>query len=111
VIAHPLLGQWFEVGPREDTWEGVMLGTTEEGRITHHAVGERGQLPEKSVLEYPTQGIQAQLGDDQYTAWSVRNRIAPDQSYYVKIEGFPRALIIGAHPGTDEAEVARLALV
>jgi hypothetical protein len=111
VIAHPLLGQWFEVGPLGEPWAGVMLGVAGESTITHHAIGERGQLPEKSVLEYPTEGIQAKLGEDEYTAWSVQNNLGPDQSYYVKVEGYPRSLIIGAHPGTDTAEVVRLDLM
>lgn len=111
VIAHPMLGQWFEVGPQGETWAGVMLGVAGESSITHHAIGTRGQLPEKSVLEYPSQGIQAQLGEEEYTAWSVQNSLGPEQSYYVKVEGFPHSLIIGAHPGADTAEVVRLDLM
>ena len=111
VIAHPMLGQWFEVGPRTGAWAGAMLGVASESTITHHATGARGQLPEKSVLEYPTEGIQAKLGEDEYAAWSIQNRLEPEQSYYVKVEGFPRSLIIGAHPGDDSAEVVRLELM
>ncbi|MEJ2693379.1 MAG: hypothetical protein P8166_10060 [Candidatus Thiodiazotropha sp.] len=111
VIAHPMLGQWFEVGPLDESWAGVMLGVAGDSSITHHAIGTRGQLPEKSVLEYPIQGIQAKLGDDEYTAWSVQNSVGTNQSYYVKVEGFPRSLIIGAHPGTDMAEVVCLELM
>lgn len=111
VIAHPMLGQWFEVGPLGESWNGVMLGVASESKITHHAIGARGQLPEKSVLEYPAEGIQAKLGEEEYSAWSVQNRIEPDQSYYVKVEGFPRSLIIGAHPGEDNAEVVCLELM
>jgi hypothetical protein len=111
VIAHPMLGQWFEVGPQADAWAGVMLGVSGESDITHHAVGARGQLPEKSVLEYPTEGIQAKLGENEYTAWSVQNSLSPDQSYYVKVDGFPHSLIIGAHPGTDASEVVHIELI
>lgn len=111
VIAHPILGQWFEVGPLGEPWAGVMLGVAGESTITHHAIGARGQLPEKSLLEYPTEGIQAKLGEDEYMAWSVQNSLGPDQSYFVKVDGYPRSLIIGAHPGTDTAEVVRLDLM
>jgi hypothetical protein len=105
VQAHPLLGQWFETGPREETWAGVMFGVADGGTITHHAVGPRGKLPERSILEYQLQGIQAQVGEAVYTAWSVQNRLGPEDSYYVKVEGFPARLVIGGHPGTDQAEV------
>lgn len=110
VIAHPVLGQWFEVGPRESEWQGIMFGVAEGASITHHAVGPRGQLPEKSVLEYPTQGIKAALGDTEFTAWSVQNALGPEDSYYLKVEGFPRDVIIGPDPTSDEAEVFHLKL-
>lgn len=105
IRAEPLLGQWFEVGPRDEDWAGVMFGVTEEGTITHQAVGPKGQLPERTVLEYPIEGMQAQVGDSTFTAWSVQNRVSPEDSYYVKVDGYPARLIIGGHPGTDQAEV------
>jgi hypothetical protein len=111
VIAHPMLGQWFEVGPLGKEWDGAMLGVTGDSSITHHAIGECRQLPEKSVLEFPSEGIQAKLGDDEYTAWSVQNNLGPKQSYFVKVEGYPRSLIIGAHPGSDTAEVVCINLM
>jgi hypothetical protein len=110
VIAHPMLGQWFEVGPRAGEWQGVMFGVDGEGTITHHAVGPRGQLPEKAVLEYPTQGIKATLGETEFTAWSVQNTLGAEDSYYIKVEGFPNAVIIGSHPSGDDAEVIHLEL-
>jgi hypothetical protein len=111
VIAHPLLGQWFEVGPRENVWQSIMLGVSTESQITHHAVGARGQLPEKSLLEYPTEGIQAKLGEIEYTAWSVQNSLDHERSYFVKVEGFPGSVIIGGHPGDDTSEVSRIDLM
>jgi hypothetical protein len=35
----------------------------------------------------------------------VQNTLVPEDSYYVKVEGFPARLVIGGHPGTDQAEV------
>jgi hypothetical protein len=103
---HPFIGQWFEVGPREGEWQGAMFGVSGEGKISHHLVGPKGQLPERSVLEYATQGIQAEVGGVAYTAWSVQNRIGPNDSYYIKVEGHPSKLLFGGHPGTDQAEVS-----
>ena len=110
VIAHPMLGQWFEVGPRNSEWNGIMFGVDGAGSITHHAVGPRGQLPEKAVLEYPTQGIKANLGETEFTAWAVQNVLGPEDSYFAKVEGYPNDVIIGAEPNSDEAEVFHLKL-
>ncbi|MBI3609840.1 MAG: hypothetical protein HY204_03950 [Nitrospirae bacterium] len=109
-VGHPIIGQWFEIGPREGEWAGVMFGVSGDGKITHHMVGPKGQMPEKSVLEYPTEGIRAEVRGVEFTAWSVQNRIGPQDSYYVKVEGHPRTLLFGGHPGTDQAEVTVLKL-
>jgi hypothetical protein len=109
-VGHPIIGHWFEVGPREGEWQGVMFGVSAEGKITHHMVGPKGQLPEKSILEYPIIGIKAEVGGVEYTASSVQNRISSNDSYYVKIEGFPSRILFGGHPGTDQAEVTVIEL-
>jgi hypothetical protein len=110
VHANPVLGQWFEIGPRTENWHGVMFGVSEGGTITHHAVGPQGQVPERTMLEYQIQGLQAQVGATTYTAWSVQNTIGPEDSYYIRVDGFPASLIVGGHPGTDQAEVFLLDL-
>ncbi|MBI3609827.1 MAG: hypothetical protein HY204_03885 [Nitrospirae bacterium] len=107
---HPFIGQWFEVGPREGEWQGVMFGVGGEGKISHHLVGPRGQLPEKSILEYPAQGIKAEVKGVEFTAWSVQNKIGSQDSYYVRVDGFPKTVMFGGHPGTDQAEVTVLDL-
>lgn len=112
VIGHQAIGQWVEVGPpAEAHWAGAMLGVTGEGaEIEHHAVGERGQLPERTVLNYASQGIEAELGGEAYRLWSVQNDIGPEHSYFVKITGFPKAIVFGGHPGREDAEVHVLRL-
>jgi hypothetical protein len=110
VWANPLFGQWFEVGPQGENWGGVMFGVTAEGTITHHAVGPKGQVPERAIIEYPVEGMQAQVQGTTFTAWSVQNILGPDDSYYVKVEGFPAMVIFGGHPGTDQAEVVVIEL-
>lgn len=107
---HPFIGQWFEVGPQDETWQGAMFGVSGEGKITHHLVGPKGRLPEKSVVAYPAAGIKAEVGGVEYTAWSVQNQIGPEDSYYIKVEGFPSTVLFGGHPGTDQAEVRVLGL-
>jgi hypothetical protein len=112
VIAHPYIGQWFEIGPRGDgTWKGAMVGVTGEGvEITQHAVGKKNELPERTVLNYASEGIKAQIGEDEYTAWSVQNEIGAEESYYVRVVGHPQKVIIGEHPAGDEADAWTLTL-
>lgn len=109
-VGHPIIGQWFEVGPRSGEWAGAMFGVSSEAAITHHLVGPKGQLPEKSVLEYATQGIKAEVGGAEYTAWAVQNRITSGESYYLKVEGTPSHVMFGGHPGSDQADVTVLRL-
>lgn len=110
VMGHPFIGQWFEVGPKIEEWDGVMFGVSPEATVIHHLVGPKGQLPEKSTLEYPTEGIKAQVKEVEYTAYSIQNKISKDQSYFVKVSGHPKQILFGGHPGTDKQEVTVLEL-
>ncbi len=98
-------GQWFEIGSNTDTWSGVMFGVSGAAKITHHAVGPKGALPERTVLEYATKDIQAKVGDTQFTVWSVQNQVTAEQSYFLKVEGAPAQVVFGGHPGAENAEV------
>lgn len=106
VIAHPLLGQWFEIGPREGRWGGAIFGVNGAAEITHQAVGPAGQLPERTILEFPSVGIKAQVGGADYIAWSVQNTIGPGESYFAKVDGRPTGLLLGENPAADDAEVS-----
>ncbi|MCP3869012.1 MAG: hypothetical protein GY703_13110 [Gammaproteobacteria bacterium] len=111
VLAHPVLGQWFEVGPvNDDVADGMMFGVSEGAEITHHGVGVRGELPERCVLEYPMMGIKAEVGSTEYTACAVLNRLNSETSYYLKVSGYPARVMFGGHPDGDEAEVTVLQL-
>lgn len=104
VHAMPKLGQWFEAGPADGSWEGVMFGVC-GGEIDAHGVGPAGKLPQKAVLEYPMKGLKLNLGEKEYTAWAVRNRLDAGSSYYVRIQGEPRSILLGPMTEGDEAEV------
>ncbi|MDH5229758.1 MAG: hypothetical protein OEZ58_15585 [Gammaproteobacteria bacterium] len=111
VRANPAFGLWLEFGPRSDTWKGVMAGVHGDNvQITHQAVGEPGVLPEKCTLEYPLEGMVAQVGDTEYQAWGVSNELGSEHSYYIKVQGMPDKIIFGGHPGEDNAEVRVLNL-
>ena len=49
VIAHKMVGQYIEVGPLSGEWKGAMIGVSEGATILIHAVGKRGELPERAV--------------------------------------------------------------
>jgi len=97
-IAQKMLGQWFEVGPVDGRWKGAMFGVSGDAKITNHAVGPSGGLPERTVLEYKLEGIELEVGDDAFVAWAVQNELSAGDSYYVKVEGTPAKLLIGEHP-------------
>ncbi len=104
VYAIPRIGQWLEVGPREDEWQGAMLGVS-GGAIALHAVGAAGRLPERSVLNYPQQGLKIELGATTFTAWAVQNEMDRSTSYFVKVEGAPDALLFGPYAAGADAEM------
>jgi hypothetical protein len=104
-------GQWIEVGPRQGAWNGAMFGVSEGAKITHHAVGPRGTLPERTVVEYSLRDMKVAVGGVEYTAWAVKNSVGSDQSYFVKIDGTPSSVICGEHPENPDAEVSVVSLV
>ncbi len=104
VYGIPQVGQWLEVGPRDDAWQGVLVGVA-GAAIGLHAVGEAGKLPEKSVLNYPQQGLKLELGKTAYEAWAVQNELDAATSYYVKVDGAPESILFGPYSPDADAEV------
>jgi hypothetical protein len=104
VHALPGIGTWLEVGPEGQEWDGAMLGV-QEGSIDFHAVGARGALPEKSVLEYPVKGVKVQMGEHEFVTWAVRNKVDAHSSYFVRITGMPRRVLFGPYTSEETAEV------
>lgn len=103
VYGIPQIGQWFEIGPAEKDWQGVIFATTGE-TIKMHAVGPSGQLPEKSVLNYAQQGLKIDMGERSFDGWAVQNVLDTDTSYFVKVEGAPEAVMFCPYSQEDEAE-------
>ncbi|MCP4690748.1 MAG: hypothetical protein GY859_22025 [Desulfobacterales bacterium] len=98
------IGQWFEVGPVNEQWSGVMFGAS-GAEITFHAVGPAGGLPDKSTLHYPMKGLTMTLGEKEYTAWAARNELDPASSYFVQVKGFPDSILFGPYATEDSADV------
>jgi len=101
----PGVGLWLEAGPAGSfEWQGAMFGV-HGGEIDFHGVGPANGVPERAVLEYAQKGLKIQLGDDEFTAWAVQNRLDPGTSYYVRVQGTPDKLLFGPYAQTEEAEV------
>jgi hypothetical protein len=105
IHANTAIGLWFEVGPAEGgEWSGAMLGVC-GGAVDFHGVGEAGRLPHRAVLEYPIQGLKLTLGEKEYTAWAVQNRLDGNSSYYVRVADVPQSIVFGPFAPEDDAGV------
>jgi hypothetical protein len=109
VIGMPKIGLWFEVGPANDLWKGVMFGVN-GGEIDFHGVGPKGRLHDRAVLEYPMEGMRLSVGDVEYAAWAVRNELRKDGSYYVRVKGGPSSILFGPLAGDHGGDVFVLRL-
>ncbi len=102
------LGLWFEVGPADgrDPWGGAIFGVAgEDSTVDSHGVGPAGKPPQKTVLNYPMKDLKLELGETEYVAWAVRNALDPDDSYFVRIQGLPEAMVFGELGDTDAPEL------
>lgn len=112
ILGDERLGQWFEIGPREGSWNGVVLGVRGEGAgINFQAVGPSGALPQTATLEFAQEGLKIEASGGEFTAWAVRNVVGPDSSYYARITGTPEEILFMPYAEADEdagATVLRL---
>lgn len=111
VLGDERLGQWFEIGPRSGSWDGVVFGIAgADAEIDFQAVGAAGSLPEKTVLEFAQQGLQLQAAESEFQAWAVRNRIEAGTSYYARVKGCPEAILFMPYADDSEAEAVVIRL-
>ena len=111
IHANPAMGMWFEVGPGSDlTWSGALFGV-QGGEIDAHGVGPSGNLPEKTVLEYPMKGVKLKLGMNNFTAWVVQNMLNEGSSYFVRVQDTPESIIFGSYTQEDAIEVNKMKLI
>lgn len=111
IHANPAMGVWFEVGPGSNlTWSGALFGV-QGGEIDAHGVGPSGNLPEKTILEYPMKGVELKLGMNKFTAWAVQNVLNEKSSYFVRIQNTPESIVFGSYTQEDAIEVNKLKLI
>ena len=104
--AHKMFGLWLEVGPASGSWRGATVGVA-GAKISNHAVGPRGGLPDRTVLEYQLEGLELDVAGATFHAFAVQNQLTDADSYYVKVDGRPSQVLLGQHLDVD-AEVAVL---
>jgi hypothetical protein len=111
--AQERLGVWLEVRPNiGQAIQGCFLGVTGEGaKITFHAVGESSRLPDRTINEFESKGIKFEFAGAEFEAWGLQNNLNPNDSYFVRLEGEPTAIAVGAMPGGEitEVDLVRLA--
>jgi hypothetical protein len=112
LYAQERLGVWLEVHPAPyETSSGALAGVSgNEASISFHATGPAGALPERSINEYELQGLKFNIGDLVFEAWGLQNTLAPEHSYYVRIEGKPDYLAVGSLPNGQLEEVHVISL-
>jgi hypothetical protein len=107
VYAEERLGVWLELRPpATEPLQGFIAGVSGTGAdITFHAVGLSGRLPDKSVNEYELRGLKFETEGAAFNAWGLQNKITPEQSYFIRLEGEPDVLAFGALPGGEISEL------
>lgn len=109
VHALPGLGLWLECGPSSEPWQGALLGAC-GAEPDAHGVGQAGIIPDRCTLHHPVRGIRLEAGERDFTAWGVMNGLSPAESYYVRLDGLPDALVFGPFPQDDDPELHILSL-
>ncbi len=90
----PGMGLWLEIGPAKGVWKGVLIGV-KDAEIRHMGIGERGRLPERSVLEYPVRDMKLEVNGEEYIAWAVKNEISSSTSAFVNVSKVPTFILFG----------------
>lgn len=103
-IGHPHIGLWLVAAPPAGDWRGAMLGVSDGAKVQQHGVGKRAELPSDTVLEFPIDEIQAEVGGTEFLACACKNQIGPDAAYWVQVQGRPRKLLVGGYPDEEDAD-------
>lgn len=104
VLGNEKLGQWFEIGPVEGAWSGVVFGVAGDNAVINfQAVGPKGVLPATSSLEYAQEGLQIQAAGREFTAWALRNDVGPEMSYFARVKGLPQAILFMPYAEDSDA--------
>jgi len=109
ILGEERLGQWFEIGPRAGEWHGVMFGVS-GAEIDFQAVGPKGSLPDKTILEFAQTGLRLKAGGREFSTWAVRNHLDKGTSYFARVRGCPDAILFMPYAENDNAQATLLSL-
>ncbi len=105
------VGYWLEVGPADgNMWKGALVGadTSLGGTIDFQAVGPKGSMPERTVLEYPVRDARLSAGGSEYTAWGCQNQLTDADSFYVRLKGLVPSLLLSEGLSSDDSMDCRI---
>ncbi|MCZ4329808.1 hypothetical protein [Castellaniella denitrificans] len=110
--AHERLGVWLETHPHAGgATDGALVGVSgHDAKIDFHAVGPKGGLPSTTDNQYEIKGLQFTAAGTAFEAWGLRNPIAPDERYYVRLEGDPDLIALGTLPDGELQDVTLIRL-
>ncbi len=80
---------------------GAGIAGSGKTAINAFGVGKRGALPSKSLLEYQLCGIKGQRGDETFVACAAKNSLNGENACFIRLEGYPRTLLISDYPGSE----------
>ena len=105
--------------PQLDTFvtvaeRGSFTKAAEELCITPTAVIKQINLLEAKLglklFERSHRGLKLTANEREFTAWGTGNRLTPADSYFVRLDGLPDALVFGPLPDGDAADLFVLPL-
>ena len=110
------IGQWLELSPETQAWQGMIFGVsgqigTKPAAVSFQAVGPRGGLPQKTTLEFAQQGLEIQASERNFSAWALRNPIALGNSYFCRIDGHPEQILFMPYSDAEQADATIVELV
>jgi hypothetical protein len=105
LYAQEKIGVWMEIRPKNtEIVSGFVFGVSgNSAKISFHAVGISGKLPEKTINEYEFKGMKFETAGLEFEAWGLKNQLQANESYFVKLDGEPDVIAVGSLPN-DELE-------
>ncbi|HEY7803660.1 MAG TPA: hypothetical protein VIC30_04410 [Orrella sp.] len=106
------IGTWLEVQPMPgQSAPGCLLGVSgNEAKISFHAAGPAGCLPDRSINEYELKGLTFSCAGHDFHAWGLQNALPPEQAYFARLENEPDLLAVSTLPNGELSEVHLMCL-
>lgn len=112
LFAQEKLGTWLQVQPKPGhIAPGCLLGVSgNEAKISFHAAGPAGCLPERSINEFELKGLTFTSAGHDFHAWGLQNSLPPEQAYFARLQNEPDLLAISTLPDGELSDVHLMCL-